>query len=637
MSSTSVPMELPPPLPPPKQTNKKLSYTEENKLISKCQQQFDQCSKVRTQFERDWYYNMAFYFGRQWVEWVGTSSGNFDLMKLYEPPAPKWRARIISNKIRPIIRRELTKLTKEKVEFYVMPRSTEELDVAAAKAANMISEFLFSELRFQFIRRQATFWALLCGSSFIKDFWDPYQTDLSGQQGAIQLECVNAFHLFVPDLQNEDIEQQPYVIHAMAKDPGWVETTYDNSVPPDVSSVATSLEQKFFSALGLSQQNTSPLVYVKEAWYKPCKDYPEGAVITWANSKLLSYTPYWPYTYRDFPFSKIDHIPTGRFYADSVIKDLIPIQKEYNRTRSQLIEAKNRMAKPQLIAPRGSVDPEKITSEPGLIILYTPGFQPPQPIPLTQMPQYVMEELDRCQRDMDDISAQTEVSKGRTPPGVEAASAIAYLQEENDTRLFHTVASIEDAVEKVGRHLLTHADSFWDEQRLVRVSGLNNIFEAKMFSKADIAGSTDFRVEAGSAAPRSRAAKQAFLTEIGKLGWVPPDKLLKYLDMAETNRLYDDSQISIRQAQRENINMTELGQPLPVNDFDDDLVHDQEHTNYMRSQEFEVLNPQVKQVHMLHLQSHRARMAGGMQQQQPQSQPQPEQAPAIPQGNGAPQ
>jgi hypothetical protein len=156
-------------LPAPKPEERAVSFSDEKKLLSKCQQQFNSCATARSNFEKDWYYNMAFYFGRQWVEWIGSTTSSFDLMRLWEPPAPKWRVRLISNKIRPIIRTELTKLTKEQIQYYVMPRSTEDLDVAAAKAANMISEYLFTELRFNQIRRRATFWAEMGGSSIIKD------------------------------------------------------------------------------------------------------------------------------------------------------------------------------------------------------------------------------------------------------------------------------------------------------------------------------------------------------------------------------------------------------------------------------------------------------------------------------------
>jgi len=213
---------------------------------------------------------------------------------------------------------------------------------------------------------------------------------------------------------------------------------------------------------------------------------------------------------------------------------------------------------------------------------------------------------------MDDIAGQYEVSKGHAPPGVEAASAIAYLQEENDTLLLHTVFSLEEAIAKIGKHLLVHADTFWDEPRLVKVVGTNNAFEAQTFSGSDIKGNTDFRVESGSSIPRSLAAKQAFITEMGKMGFIPPDKVLRYLDMAETNKLYEESQVSARQAQRENLRMAKFNELLNVNEYDDDPIHIYEHQNFMRSQQFEIIPPEIQQLHIQHLQMHRMKMQSQM-------------------------
>src|ERR1700752_3177336 len=138
----------------------KLSTKQAQEMLSKWNGNFQKCVNARTNFEKDWYYQMAFYFGRQWVEWIGNTVGDF--MKLYEPPAPRWRVRLIINKIRPAVRKELTKITKEKPQYYVLPRSTDEDDLAGARAAEQISDYLFDEVRFNFMRRRATFWTLLC-------------------------------------------------------------------------------------------------------------------------------------------------------------------------------------------------------------------------------------------------------------------------------------------------------------------------------------------------------------------------------------------------------------------------------------------------------------------------------------------
>ena len=583
-----------------------LSFKEKTELLAKLDKMFQTCRTARTQFERQWYMNLAFFFGRQYVTWAPGASGT--LTRLYEPAAPKWRVRLVINKIRPSIRFELTKVTKEQPEVYVIPASTEDADVAAARAGEQIAEYEMRELGFHKLIRRSAFWALLCGSSFLKSFYDESQNDPSGVPGKICVEPVNSFHLLAPLMQEEEIENQPYLIHAMTKDPDWIKWKFDKDIQGDATVGVGVLEQQFLSALGVNAQNLNmKQCYVKEAWIKPCKDFEQGALVSWAGTEILTLYEQWPYDVTDFPFAKIDHIPTGKFYGESTITDLIPIQREINRTRSQIVEAKNKMAKPQLIAPKGSVDVNKITSEPGLVILYTPGFNPPTPLPLSQLPNYVGEELQRLQQDVDEQTASYEITKGRTPPGVEAASAIAYLQEENDSKFAHTVASIEEATEKVGKQILGYVAQYWDVSRKINVLGENSVYEAKEYSKSSINGNTNLRVEAGSAAPRSRAAKQAFITELGKMGWITPEKALRYMDMVETGRLYEESQLDARQVQRENDQMTTQGKmammqmqqmqmmgamgagqipaqpgmpqgpvgpvPLPINEYDDDEMH----------------------------------------------------------------
>lgn len=575
-------------------------------IVEYAEEQFKKARGARMAFERQWYMNLAFYFGKHYAKWMGTTAlGSWT--RLYEPRAPEWRVRMVVNKTRVVVRAELAKVTKEKPRGFVIPATTDDADRAAAVAAEQIVEHLHREKMVYKVVRRAEFWNLLTGTSFIKDWYDKDRAANDGVKGDIMLEAVSPFHLFVPEMQEEELENQPFLIHAVAKSPEWLSRTFDVELSPSAASQGDILSQQFLGALGIGGQKRD-MVPVKEAWIRPCRKFKDGAVVLWAEQELLNVSEGWPYKHGEYPFSKLEHIPTGRFYGDSTIVDLIPLQKEYNRTHSQIIEAKNRMAKPQLIAARGSIDPNKITSEPGLVILYTPGFQPPSPIPLTPLPTYVMEEVDRIQRDMDDVSSQHEVSKGRTPPGVEAATAISYLQEEDDSKLSYTVASLEEAVEKVTRHFLSHVNQFWVAQRIVRVVGDNGQYESFMFSKSDIKGNSDFRVEAGSATPRSTAAKQAFIMELGKMEWIPPQQALRYLNMAETGKLYEEMQLDSRQAQRENLRISQ-GEKLPINDYDNHAVHDIEHANFCKTQQFEALEDLLKTYMMEHRQMHKQMMA----------------------------
>lgn len=601
------------------------------------EEQLVKCRRARLQFERQWYTNLAFYLGKQYVQWTpqyGTQAGAYQ--RLYEPAAPPWRVRLISNKIRPIVRTEHSKLTKEDPQPYVIPASTDDDDLAKARAAEHIHEYLWRDLHGKRAVRRMTWWLCLTGVGFIKDWYDPFGFDSSDLPGVIRMENVTPFHLYVPDMDEEEIEQQPHVTHVVAKTPDWVKRSYNKDVQPDSSTGGGALEQKFLQALGVQQQTGYDHVAVREMHVKPCSKFQDGAVIIWSQDEPLDVIEGFPFDHKEYPFTKFEHIPTGRFYPDSSINDLIPIQKEYNRTRSQVIEAKNRMSKPQLVAAKGSVDPNKMTSEPGLIVFYTPGFPKPEAMKLEPVPSYVIEELDRCQRDMDDISGQHEVSKGHAPPGVTAATAISYLQEEDDTKLANTVSSIEEGVERLGKHLLSHVQQFWDLPRTVRVVGTDGEYESFMFSGADIFGNTDLNIQSGSAMPRSRAAKQAYIMQLGQMGWIPPDRALRYLDMAETGRLYEELQIDARQAQRENLKMLNGMQVLP-NTWDEHVVHILEHNNERKKQRFENSSPEIKAVFEQHVKLHQMAHQQNMMQQIAQQQgQQPALGPGGPQPGGAP-
>jgi hypothetical protein len=587
---------------------------------------FNRARKARQQFEKQWYLNLAFYFGRQYAVWApGTATG---LTRLWEPPAPPWRVRLITNQIRPIIRTELSKCIKERPQAFVVPSTSDDQDTAAARAAENIFEYQRYVMEANKVMRRSIFWTLLCGSSFIKDWYEPDTVGPDGVAGTIKVEPVTAFHIYIPDPQEEDLENQPYIIHCLAKSPEYVEGLYGKKVGADSTSGSGLLEQRFLNALGIESAPKS-YVTVKEAWIKPCQKFKNGAVVTWAGSTILNLEENgFVYQHGQYPFTKIDHIPTGRFYGDSVINDLIPLQRELNRSISQIIEAKNRMAKPQLAAQKGSIDTNKVTSEPGLIILYQPGYQPPTPIPLTNLPTYVMEQIQSIKLDMQDISGQHEISKGQVPSGVTAATAISYLQESDDTKLAPTITSIEEAVERIGRHTLSHVQQFWDLPRIVKVVGDDGQYESFELSKADIRGNTDLRIEAGSATPRSRAAKQAFITELGKMGWITPDRALRYLDMAETSKLYEEIQVDSRQAQRENLKMAQ-GAPIPVNDWDNHEIHMLEHNNYRKRQAYENLPDELKAIFQQHVQTHKNVLAAsmGVQTVPGQQLPNPDQMP----------
>jgi len=580
----------------------------EKQLVRWANEEYRKIKNARRSIERQWYINLAFYFGKQNVA-IATTSASPTGFRLTVPKAPPWRVRLVINKIRKIIRTQIAKTVAQKPRFYVVPASTEDEDLTAARVGEQIFDSVYSDKRVKTIIRRAEWWAAICGTGFIKDYWDPSKKSTLGDKGDFCIEPTTPFHVFIPDFDTEELEEQPYLIHVTTKSVDWVRMSYPqlSKIEADVNAASNILEDSFMGMIGAQSPNSKNAVLCIEVWIKPKghPQFPNGGMFQVIGDRIVYLTNTYPYKHGEFPFSKLEHVPSGKFYGSSVIEDLIAPQREYNRTRSQIIENKNRMGKLQLMAPKGSIEVSRMTSEPGQVVLYTPGFAPPTPIQQQNLPPYVLQEVDRLQQDMDDISGQHEISRGQNPSQVTAATALSYLQEQDDSQLSDTIESLEAAVEKLGRHILSHVSQYWTEGRIIRVMGRDGTFDAHVYKTADLGGNNDLRVEAGSALPTSKAAKQAFIMDLIKLGAIQINDALQVLDVGGIEKVYEDFLVDKRQAQRENLKLSD-GITVAPNDWDNHQVHIMIHNKFRKSQQYEALPAKIKQDFQQHVELHKA-------------------------------
>jgi hypothetical protein len=615
-------------------------------LVSWANQTYTTLKQNRARQERVWYVNLAFFRGRQNISVINapstvTSSG----FRLLTPPAPPWRVRLVINKIRGIIRREIAKCTSQKPSFIVAPATNEDEDYYAARAAGQILDSVYDDYCLAEVNLSRQWWGSICGTSFIKCYWDRNKvakekgpTDpMTGKpqdvRGDLCIENLIPFFLFVPDLLEKDINCQPYVFHVYTKSKSWLQQYYGKEIVTKMTTKSSNdsglLEDAFFDVVGLNKPLEDQYKCM-EIWIKPYGHpmFPKGGMVTIIGDQIVQVVEEFPYSHGDYPFIKFDHIQSGQFYGTSVIEDLIPLQRELNRTRSQIVEAKNLMSKPKILYPKGSIDPSKINSEPGQGIPYEPGLGEPRPLPMQNLPQFVADEVQRIMADMDDISGQHEVSRGNTPSQVTAATAISYLQEQDDTILAEVIHGIEYGMEQLGRHILCYVIDYWDMERLIKIAGKDESFDVTFLKGSALRGNKDVRVEAGSALPHSKAAKQAFLMDLFKMGVFAekPSEFLRILDLRGIDKIIADYKVDVQQAQRENIKMS-LGMQVNVNDFDNHEIHLEQHNRYCRTQEYEMLDPGKQALFMQHRQAHQqaifvntsfaARAQGMMGQQVP--------------------
>jgi hypothetical protein len=367
--------------------------------------QYTKCKNARSNHEQQWYLNLAFVNGRHYVSPITVPGQGF---RLAASKAPAWRVRLVVNKTRTAVRTEHSKLIANKPIPIVVPATTEQEDYTAANIGEQLLKYQFANAKFSKTYNSWIWWGVVTGTAFLKSYWNPNEADddlmepakekkglgdtplkdSAGKPvlsqtpvlGKIGIERITPFHIFVPDLLSESLEDQPYVIHCMTRSVESVRKDFPNAGPinPDSRAANTVMESSFLVTKNSDNSNLDS-VLVKEVWIKPNshKDFPKGGMLTVVNSRVVQCLEEWPWPFKEFPFYKYDGIPTGGFYGDSIVVDLIPLNKEYNRTKSQMIEIKNTIGKPKGFYQQGSLNPRQISSEPGQMVPYKAGFQPP--------------------------------------------------------------------------------------------------------------------------------------------------------------------------------------------------------------------------------------------------------------------
>jgi hypothetical protein len=601
---------------------------------------------------RKWTYHLAMVGGAQYMQQMGVG----DFATLGMPKVPAYRVRSVTNILRPMVRMEIANYTSQKPTAVVTPATGETEDFYAAQAAEQVWESIYRRQQLKKKWARNAFWYVVTGNAFVRTTWNNavelpdvdaiYELSAGEKvrlpaQGDVNIANVTPFHLFVPDLLEQEIEDQPYVFQAYVKPLDWARRQFnDPGIMPDCKAANEILDSVYFSRASV-QGEKADSVLVLECWMKPgaLAQFPDGCFATVVNEKVVGYVDHMPYGHQQFPFAHAITIDTGKFYGASVLEDAIPIQKEYNNSVNQIIESKRRMGRPQWVVPKGSIDVNRMTSEPGAVLQYEAALGEPRQISGTPIPSYVVEEPQRIKQDFEDITGQHAVSRGSTDGSVVAATAISFLQERDDALRQTGYDHVESLMEKVGQQALSLFAAYVEVPRSIKVVGSDKILNVLELKGSDIAAGTDLNIEGGSALPQSKSAKTALLMDLFQAGAISNQDLLSLMDMGGVQVLTDRLRIDRAEAQRENLRFKNLsdeeiqqyemqvlqadpangatnwvtgpdGAPLgaaniiPVEVWQNHPVHIDEHNNFRKTTEYMMLNDEAKRLLEDHIQDH---------------------------------
>lgn len=289
-------------------------------------------------------------------------------------------------------------------------------------------------------------------------------------------------------------------------------------------------------------------------------------------------------------------------YCKGLSTDLVPIQKRLNRLDSLIELAVQVNAVGKWLWPSTQTKP-KPSGSPNEVIEYDTigdGKSKPEfvlPHPFSPM---VWQLRATILQDFDALGMTNAVQQGSLPGGSGKMPfrGLAYLGAKASEQL-NTARSLWELSHQLRyEKALTLARQCWDEARMVRVAGFNGRAGMMSLMGADLDEGVDLEFVPDSSRPTTLEEKFELLGTFLQGGLIDPtDPATRdfVMDLANLDGLNLVDHLQYQKAAR-NLDRIKQGQQPIVNQFMKFDVHLRYMANYIQTEEFEQLDPQIQQL-----------------------------------------
>lgn len=644
----------------------------------------EELDTLRSDDARDWALNRAFYRNDQWVIWNRVNQ-QVESLPVNDGDKPRWKVRITSNQITPGIAHHVALMTKTRPVIRAMPDSGAERDIKAAQVAEALYEWLWKELDLT-SKLQTSLVDAQLSQGYWKITWDA----LAGKPMTVMLRPDGQVETNpqLADAYKEELEKQAqqmgidpqqlisqyektiYVgeinVECIPGENVWLDTTVNNFADAKMAICRHAMDpdevysrwKKKVEADSTPDSGAAPLAYrrptdkrpkttvnVYIGYFRPQAALPKGRVVVWVeNPAMILEDGPWPYPFTEMPLVHFPGIERPSSVYDEARTTLArSLQKELNRTISQIVQHKDLAIKPQMMAPAGSLR-LKLTDEPGIVNEYTPvmGLKPEwRDIP--NLPGYSFEIVQDIQQRIDRIYNRVPTQRDQLPARVDSGNTVELIQEAVADQLTPEIRRLEASLARAGKFMALLAKTYYIEPRFLNIVGPGGAVKTRKFMNSDLAGGYSFHATMDTGLPRTRAGRFQQVKELLEMQLIDPRSALKHLDLADYQGLTAMIAADEDQAEREQdklvrgepINLAALqqavgavqqginpqtGQPFQSPDemqqaqqmiedaalqplpYENKQAHVDSHTAWMKTLEFESLPMDVQQRAVRHLQ-----------------------------------
>ena len=554
--------------------------------------------QARKPFERNWLLNLAFLAGKQYTFFNSTAH---EVQKL---EAVKGRVRKMDNKIMPKVRRQISDFISVDPIMSVVPSTTEEEDIAAAKAGDKFLKSLWQSQRMRRKQRKLGGWVFSTGNGFLSHSWNPKLGPIKLNQatgkmeylGDVDVETWGPFDIVVPFVVGVDKElhEYPWMLKMKWKSLEEIVQAFPEKGKEvrneGVGATIVDVNFLFAGAGGGGEKKFNGAMLVTY-YEKPSQMFSRGLCVTGANGVILEVKEY-PYDKYNMEHFKDIDLP-GMFWGKATMEESIPLQKTWNTTISDIQEFNRTMGRGKYLVPIGANIKFDFDNVTGQVIYYKPVMgHKPEVMTLKGLPASFVQTLQVTKQSLDELFSQHEVTQGTNKSDLRSGEMVALLREQDAQGGTITHQIYEEGLEALMSGVLRRVQKGYTQPRMIDVVGRDNEVEVQSFSATDLKGNTNVSVKKQSSVPDSRIAREGRVMgryEKGLYG-DPRDpevrrQVMNMLEDAVVKDIYSEDKRDEAVAQWENRILVQG--KLDVNSYDNHMVHLKEHKLFQKSLDYQ--------------------------------------------------
>jgi hypothetical protein len=639
----------------PKEDNQYILSDEEAKMVGKImRRRIDTFNPHRRILLLEIKANISYLVGQQNIQLVGDHICPLERERVIESTA---------NVILPAVQNDISVATRMPPVYDIVPVGTDADDKATAIAGQKILKFVQRRIGKDLKRGETVLWYDISGVGWRKVYWDSNYTVLGinpepgnpghipdievGEaitEGEVIVETVPTNQL-IYDYRESDLRKLPWIIHAKRVSAQYVvdrfgvdvynklsskfsanqadgETQFEASISNTFSTTFTGVSDDDVKMITHKMPDNSEIkldsdknIDYYEYWAKPTKSSPTGTFAIMLGDQVVAHSPY-PrdmYPHGELPFTPAAPLCIAQATSGAIsrISQARPLQREYNRLRSQVAENIDVMGNAVIFAPRqAKLRHKTLDNGAGNIIEYDGPVGKPTREPGVPMNGQVFVYLQETKLAIDEIFAFHDPSKGIAPKNIESGKGLLALQSADISHLGPIVSEFEASDEKVAYQILTVALANYPDKKKINVVGNDYEWTLYELDKEQLKGKFNVAVKQHSSMPLDKDKESLLAFEMWQSGLLgdPNDPELRVwtLDQMHTGNvdvLLQKNSKHKNFARKEfavatdNLKKIDMPEGLPkealaevinqylfiphINLFDDHIIHIKDHSEYL--------------------------------------------------------